>query len=129
MTVDIANVIIDPMNDAINVFSNAICLSLPTIIPISIPTNKKNGMIVDESLLNNEKIIIIRTAIIILFNFIVSFILMLSPQKNFKEDDKYYFSILVVGLLLHQSLQGSIHLQYIPVHTWRMIAVLLFYLT
>jgi hypothetical protein len=42
-------------------------------------------MIVDESLLNNEKIIIIRTAIIILFNFIVSFILMLSPQKILKK--------------------------------------------
>ena len=55
--------------------------SLPSMImPIRIPINKKNGIIVEGSLLNNENSIIIIAEIIILFIFIVSSILILSPN-------------------------------------------------
>ena len=118
---------IDPISDAINELTNAILLSLPIIIPINIPTNKKNGIIVEESVLNSEKITIIIIAMIILFTFIISFILILSPLKKIIKKDNNLLFILVVDLQLHQSLQGSIHLQYTPVHIWRRIAVLPFY--
>lgn len=81
---------IDPISDAINELTKAIFLSSPNIIPINIPVNKKNGMIVEESVLINEKITIIIIAIIIVLIFIISFILILSPQKNVRMINFFY---------------------------------------
>ncbi len=100
MTVDIAKDMNDPISDAINELINAILLSLPSMIPINMPTNRKNGMIVDESVLSNEKITIIMIAMSILFTFIISFILILSPHKKkfIKKDNNQFLSILLADL-------------------------------